>query len=37
MSQQIDGERSRVVDLAKWWDAADKVTIATSFGYASER
>jgi hypothetical protein len=37
MSQQIGGERFRVVNLAKWWGAADKVTIATSFGYAGER
>jgi hypothetical protein len=33
----IDGERFKVMNLAKWRDGADKVTIATSFGYASER
>jgi hypothetical protein len=37
MSQQIDGERFKVVNLAKWRGGADKVTIATLFGYASER
>ena len=33
----VDGERFKVASLAKWWDGANKVTIATLFGYASER
>jgi hypothetical protein len=36
-NQVLDGERFRVTNLAKWRDGADKVTIATFFGYASER
>jgi hypothetical protein len=32
MSQQ--GERFKVVNLAKWRGGADKVTIAALFGYA---
>ena len=32
----VEGERFKVVTLAKWRDGADKVTISTLFGYASE-